>query len=307
MFWLFSGIFLGWAIGTNDAANVFGNAVSSRMLKFRDAAILGAIFVVIGALLKGTAGIHTLSALSAQTLRSAIYVSLASAITITIMNSFKLPISTSQSLVGAIIGQSLLSGSLNYSVLTKILSSWVGTPILAFFLSILIYYFFKLLFNKIDYNFIFLDAYIKYGFIITGCYGAYALGANNVANAVGIFKGLTAFSDLQLAFLGGLSIAAGILTFSRRVMFTVGRNLLEMNSFSSLLAVISCSVTVHYFAHIGVPVSASQALVGAVLGVGTMKGLSTLKWKLLASISFAWILAPVVGGLISYLLNFIFH
>lgn len=305
MVWLISAIFLGWAIGSNDAANVFGNAVSSRMIRFSTAAMLGAAFVILGAVMRGTEGISTLAALSHQTVRSAALVSLAAAITITVMNILKFPISTSQSIVGSIIGQSMLSGMLNYYVLLRILVSWMATPVLACIFSLSLYYSIKLIFKYINYNFIFLDGWIKFAFVVTGCYGAYALGANNVANAVGIFSGLNPhFTDIHLAALGGVSMALGIITFSRRVMFTVGRNLVEMNSFTSLMAVVACSLTVHIFAHIGVPVSASQALVGAVLGIGMTKNMSTLKWKLLGNISLAWFLAPLLGATISYSLNY---
>ena len=57
MFSLLGGVFLGWSLGANDASNVFGSAVASRMLKFWTAAILAAVFVLLGAILQGQAGI----------------------------------------------------------------------------------------------------------------------------------------------------------------------------------------------------------------------------------------------------------
>ena len=54
---LLGGVFLGWSLGANDASNVFGSAVASRMLKFWTAAVLAAVFVLLGALLQGQAGI----------------------------------------------------------------------------------------------------------------------------------------------------------------------------------------------------------------------------------------------------------
>ena len=52
-FFLLSGIFLGWSLGANDAANIFGTAVSTRMVKFKVAALVASIFVVLGAVLSG--------------------------------------------------------------------------------------------------------------------------------------------------------------------------------------------------------------------------------------------------------------
>ena len=77
------GIFLGWSLGANDAANVFGTAVSSRMVRFRPAVIILAIFVLAGALLGGSPGIHTLGRLTGQTLNTAFYISLGAALTVT--------------------------------------------------------------------------------------------------------------------------------------------------------------------------------------------------------------------------------
>ena len=72
MFSLLGGIFLGWSLGANNAANVFGSAVSSRMLKFSTAAILASIFVLVGALMEGRAGIETLKGLTNLNLETAV-------------------------------------------------------------------------------------------------------------------------------------------------------------------------------------------------------------------------------------------
>ncbi len=56
MWQLSSGVFLGWALGSNDASNVFGTAVASRMIKFWTAAVLCSVFVVLGAVLQGAGG-----------------------------------------------------------------------------------------------------------------------------------------------------------------------------------------------------------------------------------------------------------
>ncbi|MGB6928739.1 MAG: inorganic phosphate transporter, partial [Syntrophobacteria bacterium] len=61
---LLGGIFLGWSLGANSAANVFGTAVTSRMVKFWTAAILASSFVLAGALLGGQSGIETLKGLT---------------------------------------------------------------------------------------------------------------------------------------------------------------------------------------------------------------------------------------------------
>ncbi len=58
--WLSSGLFLGWSLGANDAANVFGTAVASRMVRFSTAATLAAVFVILGGMVNGPAAMETL-------------------------------------------------------------------------------------------------------------------------------------------------------------------------------------------------------------------------------------------------------
>ena len=63
LIFLSSGLFLGWSLGANDAANVFGTAVGSKMVRFRTAAIIGGIFVILGASVSGAGASHTLGKL----------------------------------------------------------------------------------------------------------------------------------------------------------------------------------------------------------------------------------------------------
>ena len=63
---LLGGVFLGWSLGANDAANCFGSAVASRMVRFWTAAGLCAVCVVLGALIEGRAGIETLKGLTSD-------------------------------------------------------------------------------------------------------------------------------------------------------------------------------------------------------------------------------------------------
>ena len=100
---LLSAIFLGWSLGANNQANVFGSAVSSRMVKFWTAAILASVFVLLGSLLEGEACIETYTGLTRMTLELAVISSLASAGTVTLMTVLGLPVSTSQAVPGAIL------------------------------------------------------------------------------------------------------------------------------------------------------------------------------------------------------------
>lgn len=139
---LLGGIFLGWSLGANDASNAFGSAVSSRMVKFWTAAILASIFVILGALLEGRAGIETLQGLTELTLKMAVVSSVAAAVTVTIMTVLGLPVSTSQAVVGAVLGVGIVKGTNTVSrrTLANILLGWFLTPAVACFIAIALYF-----------------------------------------------------------------------------------------------------------------------------------------------------------------------
>lgn len=124
-FFLSSGLFLGWSLGANDASNVFGTAVVSRMIRFRTAAICCSIFVLLGAVISGAGASHTLGKFGAvDATAGAFVVALAAALSVYLMTLAKYPVSTSQAIVGAIVGWNFFSGSAtDHNALIKIMST----------------------------------------------------------------------------------------------------------------------------------------------------------------------------------------
>lgn len=301
MWQLLSGIFMGWALGSNDAANIFGLAVTTRVIKFWTAAILAALFVIIGALTGGQGGFETYGALADQTLLSAFLISLAAALTVTTMTTLGFPVSTSQAVVGAIIGISLTrSNNIGWNILIKVVTSWVLTPIGGAVLSFLLYSLAGKFVEKWLKGYTAYDKAIKVGFLLVGAYSAYSLGANNVANVTGVYVRSGFLSPLSGSLLGSGAIALGILTYSRRVIHTVGEKLVTLDPFSAFVALLGEAITLNIFAIVGVPVSASQAIVGAILGIGLLKGVRTVNSRNVANIGVAWVLTPAVSGLLAY-------
>jgi PiT family inorganic phosphate transporter len=307
VFSLLGGVFLGWSLGANDASNVFGSAVASKMLKFWTAAVLASIFVLIGALLQGQAGIETLKGLTQFTLEQAVVSSIAAATTVTIMTILGLPVSTSQAVVGAILGIGILNQQLNLAGLGKVLACWFGTPVGAAVIAVVIYKVLAAFYNNLKINLFQSDIMIRLTMVAAGSYGAYALGANNVANVTAVFVGAGHLSVFSAALIGGLSIGLGILTLSKRVMETVGKKLVRLDPFSALVVLLAQSITVHIYTFIGVPVSTSQAVIGAVLGVGIVKGISTVSGRTLLNIIIAWLLTPAIAGFFATALDFTIH
>jgi len=334
-----SGLFLGWSLGSNDAANVFGTAVGSRMIKFRVAALIASVFVIIGAVVQGKGGAETLNSLGmVDALAGGFTISLSAAFTVFLMTKRGLPVSTSQAIVGAIIGWNLFTGRQpDYGVLTKIVSTWVSGPLLGMLFSALLYVLFKKTLSKVHIHVIRLDTYIRIGLVVAGAFGAYSLGANNIANVMGVFVhaapdisldfGLFVLDGTQVLFLlGGIAIALGIYTYSEKVMKTVGNGILSMSPEAAIIVVLAQAVVLFLFSssnlsdfmiRIGippfplVPVSSTQVVVGSVLGIGLVKGSREINSKSLGGIGLGWISTPLIAGVLCFFALFfvqnVFH
>ncbi len=307
MYHLLGGIYLGWSLGANDAANVFGTAVSSRMVNFFTAALLCSGFVILGAVTEGQAGIATIQSLASQNLETATLTSVGAAIAITLMTLLKIPSSTSQAVVGSLIGVSFFGSKIMLQGLIKVVICWIGTPIGALIAAVILYITLGRLLNKLNLSIYAQDQLMRICLIVSGSYGAYALGANNVANVTGVYVGAGLLTASSATLVGGASIALGILTYSKPVMLTVGRKIMRLDAFSALVVVLAEALTIHIFAMIGVPVSTSQAVVGAVIGVGLVKQASAIKSHLILRIMLGWLATPAIAALVSMLLFFVTH
>ncbi|MBM4402794.1 MAG: anion permease [Candidatus Cloacimonetes bacterium] len=332
--YLLSGLYLGWSLGANDTGNIFGAAVETRMLKFKRAALIAAIFITLGAVLEGSGPSRTLGRLgSVDALGGAFTVALAAAVVITVMVKIRIPVSTSQTIVGAIIGWNYFAGRLtDFKPLITIAGSWVIAFVLSGVISGALFFLLRRILDRAKLHLLKLDLYTRYGLIVVGAFAAYSLGANNIANVVGVFVPVSPFKDIslgsgfvlsgisQLYLLGAISIAVGIYTYSHKVMRTVGKDLFRLSPVTALIAVMAEAIVLFLFASQGlyhlllklglptiplVPVSSSQVIVGAVVGIGIVKGGKNIRYNVLGKISMAWVLAPVMAFLISFVALFI--
>ncbi len=295
-------LFMGWALGANDAANVCSLAVTVGAMRFRTAILLTSLFVILGAYLSGQAGMGTYSALAGHGLGGAFCVALAAGLTVTVMTWRGLPVSTSQAAVGAIVGVALVTGKpVDWSVFGRIVVSWVSSPLGALILAFLLHRLFTALLFRVGLGLEALDRLARFGLILMGIWGAYALGANNVANVTGVFVGAGVLSPSLAGLIGGGSIALGVLTYSRPVMETVGQKLVQVGTWPALLALASQAAVLQLFTIVGVPVSSSQAIVGAVVGIGLVKGVSAVNLRQVLAILLGWVFTPALSGLVGAL------
>ena len=304
MLFLFAAVYLGWALGANDTANVFGTGVANELISYRAAVILTAGFVIFGAIIEGPKIMDTVGQFTPLTLYTAFIAVLSAAIIVTVMTSIKLPVSTSQAILGAIAGIALSIGGWNAlprEKLIKIVLCWLFTPLGAMAISVALFIILAPLANKIR-SFITFALVMKLGVIVVGCYGAYTLGANNVANVTGAFVGAGLLGPSGGAIIGGAAIALGALTYSKGVMMSVGKKIFPLGSFSALIAVLASALTLHFFTQLRVPVSNSQAIVGSIAGIGLLRGTKAIDKKMLFRISTGWIATPLLTAGLSFTL-----
>jgi len=304
------GIAVGWSIGANDAANSLGTAVGSRVLTLRQAIILIVIFGFLGAFLQGSYVIKTIGKgivpLDKLGRDLSFYVALVAAFSacawVVLATYWKMPISTSHSIVGAVAGAGLaVHAPIVWKKLLDIFICWVFTPLGAALLG----YIFYRIFKSIFYRFMprkFVRFILSSLIILSGCYVAYTWGANDVANAVGVIAGTGVISVRDGILLGGLAIILGIITWGYKVIQTIGSeitNLLPIMAFSAQLA---SAINVHFYTILGIPVSTSHSIVGAIFGVGLVRGVRVVNLKIMREIVICWLLTPLISGIISFIM-----
>lgn len=301
---------IGWSIGANDAANSLGTAVGSRIVTLRQAIILIVVFGFLGAYFQGSyvtktigKNIVPLNLLSRDQALVLALVSVFSACLWVVLATYKkLPISTSHSIVGAVAGAGLAIGApVQWKVLNDIFICWLLTPVGSALLGYVFYRVFKNLF----YRFVsrrFIKPLMSLLILSSGCYVAFTWGANDVANATGIISGAGVMDVKTSLMFGGLAIVLGIMTWGYKVIETIGSEITHLVPVMAFSAQLASALNVQAYTLMGIPVSTSHSIVGAIFGVGLVKGIRVLNLRIMKDIVFTWIATPFVSGIISFIL-----
>ncbi|KAF2960913.1 inorganic phosphate transporter [Fervidobacterium sp. 2310opik-2] len=296
---------LGIVMGSNDAGNILGPTVANGVFKQRKALIVSSIFVIAGAMLGGLPGMRVASSLVKTSIAEAIIINL-SVISVTIYFLLnKLPISMTQVIVGANVGIGIVTKELDPKILLGIVFAWFLTPVISYTVSFAFFKTFSIIFKRIknlqSRNILLMI--MLWGFTI---YGSYSLGANNAGKITGILynKGINVYF---LLFFSGITLALGIFLFGKRTIYTVGKELIPLDSFSSMVCIFSSSFSIWFFSQFGLPVSSAHAIVGSILGSGTARGTKIVNKNIFQKIVFSWIEAPILSGLFSALLLLIYR
>jgi PiT family inorganic phosphate transporter len=301
-----SGAYVGWNIGANDTANCIGTTVGCGLISFRRAAILVAAFAFFGAMLQGQHVMKTISKGIVNTELDYLAVCVAlicSGFFVNLATFYRIPTSTSQAIVGGMVGIGLAVGAeINFAKFILIAESWIICPILVMILSFGAMNLFGLILRRFETKSVLFQNAFGWLAIASACYVAYSMGANNAGDAVGPIANLGIFPPRLLLFIGGVSIAVGAITYGKKVADTVGKGITQLDIPSAFVAQVSSAFGLHLFSLFGIPVSTSSAIVGAVVGVGLVKGVRAISKKTIVTILGGWILTPVMAGSLSYFL-----
>lgn len=320
------GLYVAWNIGANDVANAMGTSVGSRAISLRQAVIIAGIMIFLGATFFGKQ--------VAETIRKGIVdptligdpriiafgtfsALLGAGIWITIATWKKLPVSTTHSIVGAMTGFGLITtgiSGVDWWVMFKIVSSWIISPFAGAITAFIIFSLIRRFVLKRVEDPKRVERIFAYFQLLTAGYVAFAIGSNDVANAVGpvaaaltygqegaILSPTVAVPTWLLAF-GGLGIVLGITTWGYRIIETVGKRVTEITPTRGFSAEFATASVVLANSYIGMPISTTHTLVGSVIGVGMARGIKALNLDIIYRIVASWVITVPVAAILTMLI-----
>ena len=152
--------------------------------------------------------------------------------------------------------------------------------------------------------------------IITAAAMAFAHGSNDVANAIGPLAAIYSVVEsggligaksalpIWILLVGGAGIVIGLITYGHKVIATIGTGITQLTPSRGFAATLAAAATVVIASGTGIPVSTTQVLVGAVLGVGLARGMAALDTRVINKIFLSWIVTLPAGAFMSILFFF---
>ncbi len=310
-------------IGGNDAANPTSAAVGSGVLTIRRALLLFGIFVFFGAVLQGSMVMKTIGKgiVPEIDVAGAFAIILSANIWIFVATMRGMAISTTHAIICAVIGYGLVEfgvEGINFGVFGTIVISWIFSPLCSVVLAYTIY---KIIVRYMNNNDGRLQKFFKMLIIGSLCFSAYAFGANDVANATGIYMTIASkigqvpdsVAMFWLAIFGTIGIVLGGVIFGPRVIKTLAFKVTRLDLPAGLAASLSTALVVYIFTTVpyillgyGLPISTSYAAVGAIMGAGLATGKRLSRSTSAYLIAYWLITVPVnilLSGTVVYLIK----
>ncbi|HBE84201.1 MAG: inorganic phosphate transporter [Blastocatellia bacterium] len=327
---IFIALVFDYVNGFHDAANSIATVVATRVLSPGVAVVWAAFFNFIAFIVFGTAVAKTIGGdmvnIAVIPGNDQLFVLLAGVLGATIWNIITwwlgLPTSSSHALVGAYAGSAIASyiwhfGLNNVETVLKA-SGWIKTlsfivlspligMLLGFAFMVAVYWIFhKVSINKVDRGF-------RVGQLFSAAAYSLGHGGNDAQKTMGIITiVLVAGGFLQMAPGGKLpdvplwvvlsahaAIALGTLSGGWRIVKTMGTKIVKLQPVGGFCAETAGAITLFGATAAGIPVSTTHTITGSIVGVGTAKRFSAVKWGVAGRIVWAWVLTIPMAGLIA--------
>jgi len=298
--------------GFHDTANAVATSVSTRALSPRAAVLVASVANLAGAFVTTAVaktvgqGIIDTNLATEKTVLAA----LIGAIAWNLLTwRLGLPSSSSHALIGGLIGAALVqSGSEGvewHGVVHKVLLPGIASPVIgfagAFLLLLLIFWLFVRVTPGVA------NRGFRLGQLGSGTWVAFTHGANDAQKTMGVIA-LALFEAGKIDHFyiptwvivaSGLAIGAGTYVGGWRIMRTLGQRIFSMDPATGFAAQVSGGTTIYLATHFGYPVSTTHVVSGSVLGAGSTKRLSAVRWGIAGNIVFAWLLTIPAAALVA--------
>lgn len=309
-------IFFAINMGASGIAPSFAAVYGGKLIKKKNSLILFAVFVILGAVLLGKNVTLTLGkGLLPKELMSfdAVLIILgSSALSLFLANILKIPQSTSQVTVMAVVGVGLCFQQLNLTALfMKILPAWIFLPFLSYILTFALY---RTIYppehnNLHIYEKIFAnEKKMRLSALIVSCYVAFAIGTNNVANAVGPLFGAGILNIFSGLFLVAPLFGIGAWLLGKGPLDTAGREIVPLGLVSSTLVAFVTATLLIFASLFSIPQSLVQLNLASIFAISCLKNGHKYTWdkNIVKKTFFVWIITPLLSIAASYILALLF-
>jgi PiT family inorganic phosphate transporter len=300
--------------GFHDAANSIATVVSTRVLSPGKAVIWAAFFNFVAAFTFGTAVAKTVGS-GLVDIRivtfSVIFSGLLGAIVWDLITwYYGLPTSSSHALIGGYAGAAVTKagwGAIIPAGWTKTLIFIVLAPLIGMALGFLIMVAVQWIFHRTSPGKV--DHWFRRLQLLSAAAYSLGHGGNDAQKTMGIIAGvlfaggyISAFRiDLWVILIAHAAIALGTLSGGWRIIHTMGSKITKLQPVGGFAAETAGAISLFTATHLGVPVSTTHTITGAIMGVGSIKRLSAVRWGVAGRIIWAWILTIPASALIAAL------
>jgi PiT family inorganic phosphate transporter len=299
--------------GFHDAANSIATVVSTRVLSPRYAVMWAAFFNFIAFLLFSTHVANTIGTGvvdPAQIDSTVVFAALIGAVVWDLVTwYFGIPSSSSHALIGGLAGAGVAkagTGVLDFHGLTKIAVSIVLSPLIGLALGFALMAVVFWIFRRATPSRV--DAWFRRGQLLSAALYSLGHGGNDAQKTMGIiavllyangFLGSEFYVPLWVVLACHAAMGLGTLSGGWRIVRTMGLRITKLKPVGGFCAETGGAVTLFAATHLGVPVSTTHTITGAIVGVGSISGASAVRWGVAGRIVWAWILTIPCSAAIS--------